>query len=186
MNTPNTNTTIWCDMDGVIAVYDPDGFRGKNPPFLIKNSHYFQHCKPDTRIIEALRLLQDVYRIRIRIISNVNLTSMSEHHTDKYIWLKQHLPFINVDKYYNTTTISKAETVAAIKNEKLTTSDILISDYNGDLTMWTQCGGTSIKYANGINNPTSHNGIHIPLESNSKEIANQLIDIIYKNNSKGL
>ena len=54
--------TIWCDMDGVIAVYEPDGFKGDNPPFLIPNSHYFRHCTPDDRIIQALKLLHEIYK----------------------------------------------------------------------------------------------------------------------------
>lgn len=180
MSTINQDTTLWCDMDGVVAVYDADGFRGKNPPFLIPDSHYFRDCTPDMRIIKALQLLHDVYHVKIKIISNIDVTLKQEHHTDKYNWLKKYMPFINIDKNYHTTTVSKAKYVARITHHHLTKSDILISDYNKDLIAWTESGGTSIKYANGINNPRSHNGIYIPLEYNSKQIANQLIDVIYR------
>ena len=71
--------TIWCDMDGVIAVYEPEGFKGDNPPFLIPNSHYFRHCTPDNRIIQALKLLHEIYHVKIKIISNVLPTLKNEH-----------------------------------------------------------------------------------------------------------
>lgn len=91
MSTINQDTTLWCDMDGVVAVYDADGFRGKNPPFLIPDSHYFRDCTPDMRIIKALQLLHDVYHVKIKIISNIDVTLKQEHHTDKYNWLKKYI-----------------------------------------------------------------------------------------------
>ena len=178
------NTNIWCDMDGVIAIYEPDGFCGENPPFLIPNSHYFRNCIPDLRIIQALQLLNDIYHIPIKIISNVHESLKQEHHNDKYDWLKQHTPFINIDKNYHTIINSKATYVEKLKRKALTKSDILISDYNGDLKKWSESGGTGIKYANGINNPHSYDGLYIPEKYTSKQIANQIIDIIYEIENK--
>lgn len=177
------NTTIWCDMDGVIAVYDVNGFRGSNPPFLVQNSHYFLNCTPDTKIIKALQLLHDVYHIKLKIISNINETLKQEHTSDKSKWLKQHVPFINVDKDYHAIIVSKTDYVQQKKKQSLQKTDILISDYNNDLNPWSIHGGTGIKYANGINNPNSYNGLHIPEHYTTKQIANYLIDIIYNINN---
>lgn len=173
------NTTIWCDMDGVVAIYEPDGFRGTNPPFLIQDSHYFRNCTPDLRIIQALQLLNDIYHIQIKIISNVHTTLKQEHYNDKYEWLKQHMPFIDTDRNYYAITVPKATYVEKLKRKTLTKSDILISVYNGDLFKWSKQGGTGIKYANGINNPHSYDGLYISEKCTSKQIANQIIDIIY-------
>lgn len=185
MNNVNTNnTTIWCDMDGVVAIYDMKGFCGKNPPFLKTNSHYFRDCIPDDKIINALQLIQEIYNIKIKIISNVHKTLKQEHTQDKYEWLKEHMPFINTKESYYPITESKTDYVKKIKKQGLTKFDILISDFNGDLIPWSENGGTGIKYANGINNPHSYDGIYIPEEYTTKEITNQIIDTIYKINRK--
>ena len=185
MNNVNTNnTTIWCDMDGVVAIYKPDGFYGKKPPFLIPNGHYFQNCLPDNKIINTLCILHNIYNIKIKIISNVHETLKQEHSFDKYKWIEQYMPFINVEKDYHPITMSKTDYVKKIKKKDLTKFDILISDFNKDLIPWSENGGTGIKYANGLNNPHSYNGIYIPEEYNTKQIANQIIDTIYKLNRK--
>ena len=56
---------------------------------------------------------------------------------------------------------SKNDAVEYIKDHELTRDDILIDDYNKNLTEWSQKGGTSIKYCNGINNPDSFEGIKL-------------------------
>lgn len=173
------DTTIWCDMDGVVAVYDADGFQGKNPPYLVATSHYFRWCQPDEKIINALKLLQSVYHIRIKLISNVSSELKQEHKADKKFWIKQHMPFIDTSMDYNAITISKADFVKKLKKQKLKSTDILISDFNQDLEPWKKEGGTAIKYANGINNPHSYIGPHIPQQFSTKQIVNYLIDIIY-------
>lgn len=173
--------TIWCDMDGVIVVYEPDGFKGDNPPFLIPNSHYFRHCTPDDRIIQALKLLHEIYHVKIKIISNVLPTLKNEHTNDKEKWLKQNLPFLNINDDFKAIIVPKVDYVMKIKKTKnLTPKDVLISDFNNDLKPWSDAGGTAIKYANGINNPHSHDGCHISETSTAKQIANQLIDMLYE------
>lgn len=173
--------TIWCDMDGVIAVYEPEGFKGNNPPFLTPNSHYFRHCTPDEKIIQALKLLHEIYHVKVKIISNVDKTLKNEHTNDKEKWLKQHLPFLDTDDDFKAIIVPKSDYVMKIKKTKeLTSKDVLISDFNNDLKPWFAAGGTAIKYANGINNPHSHNGYHIPETATAKQITNQLIDILYK------
>lgn len=181
MNYIDPKITIWCDMDGVIAVYESDGFKGDNPPFLTPNSHYFRHCTPDDRIIQALKLLHEIYHVKIKIISNVAPELKTEHTNDKEKWLKKHLPFLNTDDDFKAITVPKVDYVKKIKKTKaLTSKDVLISDFNNDLKPWSAAGGTAIKYANGINNPHSHDGNHIPEKATTKQIANQLIDTLYE------
>lgn len=172
------NTTIWCDMDGVVAVYDVNGFRGNNPPFLRPKQHYFRNCIPDEKMIKALKLLHDIYHINIKIISNVATELKQEHISDKEKWLRKYMSFIDTTQDYYGIVIPKSQYVEKITNRKLCKTDILISDFNQDLLPWTQNGGTGIKYANGINNPHSYDGLHIPETYTTTQIVNHLIDII--------
>lgn len=160
IHSPTNHKTLWCDMDGVIAIYDTNGFKGDSPPFLVKNSHYFANCQPDERIIKALMILEQNH-YPAHIISNITDLDDElalEHELDKKNWLTQYILFLHHKLQFTAIKQPKADYAVKYLNRKLTSTDLLISDYNNDLTLWNNAGGTGIKYLNGINNPLSYNG----------------------------
>ena len=167
---------LFTDVDGVVAIYERHAYKPENsaekPLWLRKNSHYFATVKPDYRIIDAYENLHEDYGIQICAITNIpDLADMiDEHYSDKFEWAQIYLPFINSDTRLVITVQPKFIEAEKILNRKLTKDDILISDYNKDLTTWTANGGTAIKYLNGQNSAESWDGLNIPSDMGTKDI----------------
>ena len=181
-HSPTNNTTLWSDMDGVIAIYDVNGFRGNNPPFLIKDGHYFAKCRPDERIINALMTLEKNH-YPANIVSNVidsDATLALEHELDKRAWITQYISFLHHTLQFAAITQSKAEYAMQQLNRPLKPTDLLISDYNKDLVLWNNAGGTGIKYLNGINDPSSYDGPKIQQQWTSDEIADYIMRLNWR------
>lgn len=185
-NLIHSDTKIWCGMGGVTAIYNADCHQGKEPPSMTAKSHYFRNCKPDEKMIKALELLKHIYHVNINMITEVQSNLKREQKSDKRTWLKNYMPFIDPTSEYHAVTIPKATYVQKINKKKLSSQDILISDFNQDLQPWAKAGGTAIKYANGINNPHSYHGFVIAETATAKQIVNYIIDIIYKINKGAL
>lgn len=178
MMKPNKNITVWCDMDGVLAIYEPESYTGDHPRYLIPNEHYFATCLPDERIIKVLQHLTNIYHVKLNVISNVHPTMKQEHSIDKRNWLRTHMSFLDTGMHYYPVLVPKYEYVETKLHRSLRPTDILISDFNRDLEPWLAHGGTAIKYINQINNPDSFKGPCISTDLSVKRITNYLIDMI--------
>lgn len=164
--------TLWFDMDGVLALYERNAYISTTPDpplYLQPDRHYFRTVIPDRKMIAALDLLQHKSAHDVRIITTISPNPIIKdvQISDKIEWLGKYCPFINVETQFFATDISKHERVLSIINHTLFASDkqymltpnqILIDDFNKNLTNWQTAGGVAIKYLNGINSPSSFNG----------------------------
>ena len=159
------NRNFYIDMDGVLVKYDRDAYVGEQPRWLKKNEHYFRDLEPDRKMLEFTDKLHQRCRYNqdeLYILTSLPMNSVmfNEHFHDKIVHLNKWVPYIDIDHILIAVT-SKNDAVEYIKDHELTRDDILIDDYNKNLTEWSQKGGTSIKYCNGINNPDSFEGIKL-------------------------
>lgn len=157
--------SFYIDMDGVLIKYDKTAYTGDNPKWLKKNGHYFRNLEPDRKMLEFVDSLHTRCRYNqdeLYILTSlpINTVMFNEHFHDKILSLNKWVPYIDIDHILIAVT-SKNDAVEYIKDHELTANDILIDDYNKNLTEWSQKGGTAIKYCNGINNPESYPGIKI-------------------------
>ena len=153
------------DADGVLFLYERDAYVGKNPRWLQKNQHYFRNLQPDRKMMKIVDMLHQRSRYtgdEIYILTSLLNDGMlfNEHFHDKIASFHRHFPYIDID-HIIISTGSKRNDVEYITNNAISSSDILIDDYNKNLNEWSIAGGTSIKYCNGINDPKSFNGMKI-------------------------
>lgn len=175
------SNNYYFDMDGVLAEYDRNAYIGSHPLFLDKQSHYFMTCLPDTTAMELIyRLYLDYTKKNtepnIYILTSVNQDMLNVHTHDKTEWIAKYMPFIKPSQILFSYT-SKRDAVEFINSHKLTAHDILIDDYNKNLTEWERAGGKSVKYSNGINDPSSFNGLVIDHNKSAEELFKQLTSI---------
>lgn len=174
-----TPPTLWCDVDGVLAIYEPHIYRSEDPPYKKPGIHYFKSCKPDHRMLQALYLIsrQLPTYVVTNIATDVSSVVQKEHQEDKHHWLATHLTFLEKQQY-NTIQETKAAYASNILDRHLTSTDILISDYNIDLYHWTASGGSGVKYLNHINSEGSYHGPHIALHMTPDEIKDFICSLI--------
>ena len=154
--------TLWCDQDGVIAKYERHAYVGEDPLFLTPNIHYYRNLEPDQRIIQALQSLYE-YGYQPKILTNLTdrYPVWMEHQADKREWTRQYLPFLNIDTDFYAIHVPKYQAAIQLLKRTLQPTDILISDFNNDLSGWTDAGGTAIKYLNGLNSAVSFDGVKL-------------------------
>lgn len=178
MTNPTTHVNLYFDMDGVLALYDRSAYEGENPRFLRPGEHYFRNLEEDSIAAEVFRWLNE--HAEELSISIYILTSLpggdifNEHFHDKILWLFEKFPGIRIEQILVSVT-NKNDTVKYIKNRALQKRDILIDDFNRNLSQWQKNGGTAIKFCNGINNPDSFSGLKCNLKPSFR---NTLTDIL--------
>jgi len=167
------NKIIFFDMDGVLVKYVPEHYRGEDPIYFHKGSHFFQHLQADLTACAVFKMLfDDGYNCYIHSRISEPDGCVEEHTEDKMIWCHEHLPEIP-DSRIILSTKSKTE---ALKDHDLVISknSILVDDFNRNLNDWNHAGGTSVKYLNGINSASSFDGLTI----NSKDPVLQIKNFI--------
>lgn len=174
-------------MDGVLVKYSRQAYEGENPKYLRKGEHYYRDLLPDAKMQQVCKRLHDDENNKVFILTSITNDSKlyAEHIGDKKLWLEKYCPFIDTDTQLITTISSKRDIINALYYPNKTTlqpNDILIDDFNRNLTEWRASGGTAIKYLNGINSPDSYNGLNINVESTADDI----IKLLYSLNMKGL
>ena len=171
-------------MDGVIAVYERHAYIGdfsetapiEKKPLFLREKEYFKQCLPDMTIIRTLELLNQ--QVPVQILTNIVDGYLKPYHTQaKKEWIKQYMPFIDVENQFHAITVPKATYVQEHTQKKLTMLDTLISDYNKDLVPWSKAGGRGIKYLNGINSANSYQGEHISSDMTPEEICEIILQI---------
>ena len=173
-----THKNYYFDMDGVLAVYDREAYKGSDPIWLRKNEHYFRSCNPDKKI---LALADRLYRhcqfsgdnLYILTSLPINGAIFNEQFHDKIQWLHKWTPYIDIENILISVT-SKRDAVEYINNHQLTKNDILVDDYNKNLIDWDAAGGTAVKYCNGINSPDSFGGIKLFQDETVESMLNKL------------
>lgn len=85
-------------------------------------------------------------------ISNKNGAIFNEQFHDKLKWIAEKIPYFPVENFYISVS-SKRDICEMVNNRHISFNDILIDDYNRNLSEWTASGGRAIKYCNGINTP---------------------------------
>lgn len=155
----------YIDMDGTLFKYDITAYTGDNPRWLRKNEHYFRDLEPDRKMLEFVDKLYNQCRYsgdELFILTSLPMNSaiFNEHFHDKIVSLHKWCPCIDIEHILISVT-SKNDAVEYIRDHTLTADDILIDDYMKNIRDWEKAGGTAVKYCNGINSPTSFEGINL-------------------------
>lgn len=167
---------LYFDMDGVLAKYELEAYQKpkdnpkKKPAFIDTQKHYYLHVEPDPYMVKLTQTLVTKLRLQTKLKVNVIATTrLHPRHqlaiyqaNDKKTWLKKYYPHIDTftpclsfNQLDTDTSDTKANTIVKYYNHDLTPHDILIDDFNEELTHWQTLGGTSVKYLNNINNQNS-------------------------------
>jgi len=155
----NKNTTIYCDMDGVLANFEKEP-NAKNRYATEKG--FFAKLEPISQNLEAIKtLLKNGY--------NVNILSASPNNSanrDKLSWLMKYLPNLTMGQIiFCKTGENKADYVKDIANA------LLIDDYSKNLIEWKSKGGKVLKFVNDYDNAFgTHSKYKIPFTKNLQEI----------------
>ena len=132
---------LFIDMDGTLAEWLVDGF-----PYLYEEGYFF-NLKPLTAVRKLIRILHRYYDVYI-LSAVLEDSPYAEH--EKLAWLREYLPFIEENHVlFCRNGSSKADFIQGFMT--LNKNCILIDDYSVNLDDWTQKGGTSVKFLNGIN-----------------------------------
>jgi hypothetical protein len=184
------NHSISLDMDGVLAVYEPDDYKKQPYAFEMPGSHYFAKRTVDTVMCDVARRLEHLTHepscgldLFIVSMASANGRLFAEQSADKVAWLdkyvkdgiSQHAVILPHSAYIKA---HKARAIAARLNRPLDVCDVLLDDYNPHLTAWTLMGGTAMKYLNGINSGESWDGPCITKDMNPRDIVSMLQRIV--------
>lgn len=166
------------DMDGTLSIFKDE----TDTPFADRDinkygNHYFQKLLPDDNMLTVLgKLIADGNECYVISHGSNDPRLLLEHLHDKSVWLHEHCPELDPAHilWIPCQTISKADAVYITKNVRITEKDILIDDFNGNLTAWENAGGCAIKRINNLNNPDSFHGILFTQEMSVDEMYEKL------------
>lgn len=181
----NPNVSIFFDMDGVLSIfYGPIGLPNDNREYPINQlNHYFKYAKPNPQIQEFIKTLQNK-QISLYLVTHTTEMDKEldlQHMYDKQVWLETHYPNVFSPEHkivIPNQTVSKAKAVQITTGINIKKTDILIDDYNKNLTDWTDKGGTAIKFINNKNSADSFTGPHITPEMSSQDIYTLIKDSV--------
>lgn len=147
------------DLDGTLCVYPSTTEPWWEVPGI------FKFLTPQEKVIKAVkRLIENGQEVFILSAYNKNFPSTM---AEKDHWLDKHLPEVdNAHRIYTLVGESKAAAVPG----GIQPTDVLLDDYNKNLEMWSEAGGTGIKLLNGLNNRKSWRGVSVRANGTIKEI----------------
>ena len=153
------DTTIFCDMDGVIADFNaqPNAINR-----YATEKGFFANLQPLNENLQALKdLMQKGF--------NVNILSTSPNKQadrDKFTWLMQHLPNLTIAQIiFTRPDRDKADYIA------VNADTLLIDDYTPNLIAWRNKGGAVLKLVNAYDNPIGkHTTLNIKHVQTLKQI----------------
>lgn len=153
---------VFFDMDGVLVEYVDDGYKGDNPIFEQRGQHWFARQHADPRAIALARHVSCEPYAHVHVCSSISeppTRSLGrEQYDDKRDWLRRHLECVCVVDSAIIGARPKEQMAEMSLERDLTTTDVLIDDYNINLVRWESAGGRAIKYLNGINDAGSWSG----------------------------
>ena len=177
-NKNQSNIIIYFDMDGVLFEYDRSDYTGDKPRFITPGSHCYRDKKPNKKAYEVCKkLIENNFDVRVlTAVSNMGHIFM-EQTRDKVYALQKHYPFIDIDTKFIATTLKKDALIKSLcdygsiyAHSNFGPNRILIDDYNPNLKDWSFRGGTALKYCNGINDPSSFEGLVLTEEMSADDI----------------
>lgn len=146
---------VFLDLDGVVFKYDMVDYIGDNPKY--KQEGYFKTRPLDENAYEMLKRLNDsdevenIYILSSAIIEGYTIEQNKVIADDKTKNVMYHIPWFPKENIIIAIEKTKPETVREVLKRQISTSDILIDDFNRNLKEWEKAGGSAIKYINNIN-----------------------------------
>ena len=162
---------VYIDMDGCLAKWDPDA--------TIQDTHragFFLSRKPETRLIEAVKILQEE-GVDVRILSKVYNDSAAN---EKAVWLRRHglgdIPAIFVPY--------EGDKSAYIMKGNRT--NLLLDDFSENLREWERDKkNVAVKFRNAINGTKgTWTGDSVYYYQSAETIANEIVNAGIKKANK--
>ena len=153
---------IYVDMDGVIAKWQSYDI----PRSEFTSIGFYSNLEAQQNLLIALNSIID----NVYIISHY-VDDFPSAISEKKSWLQKYMPNLKPSHIH---IIKKSQNKSDVV-KKLSKNDILIDDYNANLQIWENAGGTSIKFVNRFNDKhKSWNGKRIYYNYSVKKILNRL------------
>ena len=144
---------IYCDMDGVLATFNPHATPGQ-----LLEAGYFLSRPAENEMIEIVKELAGDPQNEVFILSCVIPEIADRAIAEKDEWLDRYLP--EVRKSHRLYPHCGTDKVKAIGAAELCRYDILLDDHSPNCRLWQKKNGIAIKILNGINgNGGSYTGI---------------------------
>ena len=146
--TNNTKIRLYIDMDGTIAKFYEEADcleRMYEPGFFIGLKRY-------QTVIEGLKMVKEKANkgVEFYVLSAINPDVMEQVESEKRDWTQKYFPIVD-DCFFTRFGESKSKAIQERTGIALSKRDVLLDDYNANLTHWIEDGGTAIKMVNEIN-----------------------------------
>ncbi len=170
---------VFFDMDGVLAEY-----RSGCTENDMKKQGYFKSLKPEANMLGALEMLCDNSEelgIGVCVLTKIYPSLFRYSAREKMEWRDCYMPNLFDSEFImvNGEKEEKSDAIKELFNTDINGDCILIDDYNRNLKEWADCGGTAVKYVNGINDKNrSFIGSRIFNSMTSEEIYNYILSLI--------
>lgn len=175
---------FYFDMDGVLAVFQRWD-HVETPPFMKEGGHYFLHRMPDRRAIDIFQTLyhDGTPNARVKILtrvldescgSGVSLELRREWWTDKRAWVLSNTSGVDTSACFLMSGENKGDLLRDVLPARRK-YHILVDDFNPNLENWRAAGGTAVKYINGLNDPSSFDGLCLLKEWTAEQCVNALL-----------
>lgn len=159
--------TIYIDMDGVMAVWQPEKRIEE-----VAQKGYFRNLPVMENVIETVRKLINTEWLRVCTLSSV----FKDKHSagDKMYWLENNLPEMKPeDIFFVPYGEKKSDYAICNKNS------YLLDDLSLNLHDWEKSGGVGIKMYNGINgNNGTWKGFSVKSDMDPDKMYRQIIGIL--------
>lgn len=145
---------VFFDLDGVLAIYSKEDYI---PPTTwdMPGSHYFANRPVDERALRMLEAAMADERITAWVISTITtpVNVRFEQMRDKVAWAMR-VCSVPRDRVL-VSPKAKSSVAKNVLERNLTRQDLLVDDWNQNLSDWRNHGGRAAKYLNGINEAAS-------------------------------
>lgn len=150
------------DMDGVLVKYDPAVYADPACIWERPNAHYFLNLPADRKALVLARQMAREPGCEISVCSRtsrmISTAIGEEQYRDKRAWCDRVIrPQMEVRDVV-VTQWRKEDAIAMSLGRDINRLDVLIDDFNSNLSGWEHAGGTAIKWLNGVNNVSSWQG----------------------------
>lgn len=180
---------VFMDMDGVLVQYDRAVYSDPSRPWEALGAHYFATLRPDQRALALARALDHEPWATVSVCSRTSSLTTSavgrEQFEDKRKWCRSILePYVDIHHLIVTHWRKESAAEAAL-GRPLRTTDVLVDDFNENLTSWEAAGGRSVKWLNGENNADSWYGTSIdPTRMGADAMLTAILREAYRSNVK--
>lgn len=149
------------DMDGTLALYEREAYvAGVKWYEDLRQEHYFRNLPELKGGVRLFKELLDKDTTSVYVITDVGIPDEDIYYemaADKIMWINERFKnfrpenFMIINCLNGKEKITKAEGAEKLLSRPLNKDDILYDDYNKNLIIWQEAGGTPIKALNGLN-----------------------------------